>query len=147
MDTSCPIAFREIDGTIVRIGAFFVSLVVVAYLFTSQIFLLIFLVIDFYIRIYWHKPYSLIFQLSRFVKKILKLDSDMTDAGSKRLAAQFGLLFSIMLIVEGFVGFDFALYLTAGALLVCTSLEVLFGYCVGCKIYFIIKKVYPGFMS
>lgn len=147
MDTSCPIAFREIDGTIVRIGAFFISFVVIVYLFTSQIFLLIFLAIDFCIRIYGHKPYSPIFQISRFVKRILKLESDMTDAGAKRLAAQFGLLFSVMLIVEGFFGFDVALYLTAGALLACTFLEVLFGYCVGCKIYFIIKKIYPGFMS
>ncbi len=147
MDTSCPIAFREIDGTIVRIGAFFISLVVVIYLLTSQILLLIFLTIDFCTRIYGHKPYSLIFQLSRFVKKVLKLESNMTDAGAKRLAAQFGLLFSVMLIVEGFFGFNLALYLTAGALLACTFLEVLFGYCVGCKIYFIIKKVYPGFMS
>lgn len=147
MDTTCPIAFRQIDGTIVRIGAFFISLVVIAYFLTAQIFLLVFLVIDFCIRIYWHKPYSPIFQASRFVKKILTLETDMTDAGAKRLAAQFGLLFSVMLVVEGFFGFDYALYLTAGALLACTALEVLFGYCVGCKIYFVIKKVYPGFMS
>ncbi len=147
METACPLAFRQIDGNIVRIGAFFVSLVVVAYLFTSQIFLLVFLVVDFATRIYWHKPYSLIFQLSRFVKHILKLNSDMTDAGAKRLAAQFGLLFSVMLVIESFFNLDVALYITATALLVCTTLEVLFSYCVGCKIYFIIKKIYPNFMS
>ncbi|WP_321777227.1 DUF4395 domain-containing protein [Sulfurimonas sp.] len=147
MDISCPIAFREIDGTIVRIGAFFVSVVVIIYLFTSQIFLLIFLTVDFAIRIYGHKPYSPIYQLSHLVKRIFRFKANMTDAGAKRLAAQFGLLFSVMLVIEGLLDLTLLLHITAAALLACTFLEVLFGYCVGCKIYFIIKKIYPNFMS
>jgi hypothetical protein len=147
MAKACPISFKLVDGTLIRIGAFFVSSVVVAYLVTSQLFLLYLLAIDFYIRLYGHKPYSPIYQLSLVVKKTLNLKEDMTDAGAKRLAAQFGLLFSLILIVEAYLGLNLALYITASILLICAFLEALFDYCVGCKVYYIIKKVYPNFMS
>ena len=136
---SCPVSFQLIDGTIARIGAYFVILFILIYLFTSQIFFLYILALDFLMKIYVNKLYSIIFQLSRFVKKILKLKTKMTDAAAKKLAAQFGLLFSLLLVFEVLFDFQLAFYITVSILLFCASIEALFNYCVGCEIFYILK--------
>ncbi len=140
-------SFIQVDGNLVRIGAFFVSVFVLVYLISSQVILLYVLAIDFYIRIYLDKKYSIIFQLSKLVKKVFTIKTAMTDGGAKRLASQFGLLFSIVLIGQAHFHLETALYITASILLVCAFLEFMFDYCVGCKVYHILKKVYPGFHS
>ncbi|PHS56128.1 MAG: hypothetical protein COB17_00060 [Sulfurimonas sp.] len=145
MAQSCPIAFKHIDGNLARIGAFFVLLCVLGYLVTSMTIFLYILALDFSTRLYWKKEFSIIYQLSKILKKILKVKTYMTDAGAKRLAAQFGLQFSIILIIEAQLGLDIALNITAFILISCASLELLFDYCIGCKVYHIIKKVYPNF--
>jgi hypothetical protein len=71
----------------------------------------------------------------------------MVDGGAKRLAAYFGLTFMILLAFESFFHLRDILYITAGVFLSCAFLEVAFDFCIGCKIYFLIKKVYPDFMS
>jgi len=145
MSQSCPITFKQIDGNLARIGAFFVLFFVLGYLVTSMNIFLYILALDFLIRLYWEKEFSIIYQLSKILKKIFKIKTHMTDAGAKRLAAQFGLLFSIILIIEVHIGLNIALNVTAFILIICASLELLFNYCIGCKVYHIIKKIYPNF--
>lgn len=143
----CPLAFRLIDGTLARLSAFFVSLFVIIFLFTQEQFFLYFICIDFIMRLSGYKSFSLIHNLSIVTKKIFSLSSEMTDAGAKRLAAYFGVLFVSLMILESVLHLEILLFLTASIFLVCTSMEVVFKFCVGCKIYFIIKKIYPSFME
>ncbi|MBU0632636.1 DUF4395 domain-containing protein [bacterium] len=147
MSQACPLIFRQIDGTLARVSAIYVSLFVVLFLLTSQVVFLYFVSIDFLMRLYGLKQYSIIQQLSIFTKNIFSLKTDMTDAGAKRLAAGFGLFFMLLFIAEYYLGLNISLLLSAGVFFICSSLEILFGYCLGCKIYFIIKKIYPGFME
>ncbi len=144
---SCPMSFQQIDATIARIGAFFVCCLVLSFFATNSIVLLYILAVDFYIRIYSNKSYSLIYQLSKFIKKIFKLETKLTDSAAKRLAAQFGLLFSLVLIVLAHLELTMALYPIAITLLACASLEFIFEYCIGCKVYYVIKKIYPNFST
>lgn len=71
----------------------------------------------------------------------------MTDAGAKRLAALFGMFFVILLIVGAYLQWHYFIYIVAAIFLSCTSLELAFSFCVGCKVYWLIKKLYPGFME
>lgn len=139
MGNSCPVSFIKVDGNLVRIGAFFVVLFIVLFLVTSEIFLLYVLAIDFYIRIYGNKAYSLIFQLSKLVKKIFNIKKSITDGAAKRLASQFGLAFSVILIIEVQLSINMAFYITVTIFLFCALLEFIFDYCVGCKIYYLTK--------
>lgn len=145
MSQACPLVFRQIDATVVRIGSLFVILTVLLFLFSSQIGLLYFLSIDFLIRLYGRKTYSPVYQLSVGTKALFRMQKKMADAGAKRLAAQFGLFFVLLLIAVYHLHFIPLLYIIAGVFLSCASMELLFGYCVGCKVYFIIKKIYPAF--
>jgi Domain of unknown function (DUF4395) len=147
MSQSCPLTFRLIDGTVVRIGAFYISMILIIFLITQQNFLLYFLLLDFIMRLYGYKPYSIVYNLSLVTKKIFSFSSQMSDAGAKRLAAHFGLFFIVLLTIEKGFELEFLEYVTVAAFLFCSILEILFSYCVGCKIYFFIKKIYPAFME
>lgn len=145
MAQACPLLFRQIDGTTARINAVSVTLLVALFLVTSQVLWLYILGCDFMIRLYGSKSYSPIHRISLWVQKVMRLEAKMTDAGAKRLAAHFGLLFTLLLLAGHYLelhAFNTAL---AALFLLCLTLELLFNYCVGCKIYFIVKKIYPEF--
>lgn len=141
MQRSCPVSLKHIDATVARINAVFITLFVVLFLFTSYKLILIILACDFCIRIFGWGKYSPISNLSVATKKMLHLKTRMSDPAPKKLAAFFGLTFLLLMILLSFLNFTFALYTTATILLICTSLEVVFNYCVGCEIYHIYKKI------
>lgn len=143
MAQQCPLIFRQIDATVTRINTLFVILGIVGFLATGNILILLFLIIDFFLRLYGYKRFSLINGLSLTIQKKLSLSVKMEDAGAKRLAAFFGLIFSIVLSVASLLNADVTVHITAGIFLFCASLELLFGYCIACKIYYIAKKIYP----
>ena len=140
---ACPIAFREIDGTVVRLNAVSVALLVTLFLMTANVFFLFLLSADFLIRLYGNKKLSPVQQLSLGVQRLFSLQKHMTDAGAKRLAGHFGLLFSVLLILAHYFEWAMFGYAVSAIFLVCIFLEVAFNYCVGCKIYFVLKKIYP----
>lgn len=146
MSYSCPMSFIKVDSNVSRINSLFVSSFVIAYLLTSSVYIIYFIFLDFSIKLFLNKEYSPIFVVSRFIKKGLKLKDKLIDGGSKRLAAYFGLLFAFLLIVAHYFYSDVLTYTIAIVFLSCALLDVIFDYCLGCKIYFIIKKIYPDFM-
>jgi len=143
MAQSCPLAFRQIDGNIARLNALSVFLLLVLFVATSQPIILAFLGTDFMIRLYGNKKFSPIFQLSKILKKLLNISSEMVDAGAKRLAAHFGLFFVALSLAAALSGITTLMYVAVGIFLFCLSLELLFAYCIGCKIYFFYRKFIP----
>jgi hypothetical protein len=77
------------------------------------------------------------------IKQLLRLQTKMTDAGAKRLAAHFGVAFVILLLISTYMQLDALKYAMGALFLLCASLELFFDYCVGCKIYYLLKKIYP----
>lgn len=147
MSYTCPMTFENIDSSISRINSLFVSILVIVYLITLNVFIVYILFVDFSIKLFIDKKYSPLSQLSKFVKNRLKLKTIMIDGGSKRLAAYFGLLFVGLLIITHYLDNHLLSLTIAIIFLSCSLLDLIFNYCLGCKIYYIIKKVYPNFMS
>jgi len=143
MSQACPLAFRQIDGTIARLNALSVFVVLTLFILFPDPLLLLFLAIDFMIRLYGKKSFSPIQYLSIHLQNLFHLKREMTDAGAKRLAAHFGLAFVILTLSAYLSGLTLAMYLFAGIFLFCLTLELLFAYCIGCKIYFIYRKFVP----
>jgi len=141
MAPACPITFHQIDGTIVRINAFSLSLILLAYLFTGQIAFIYFLGIDLIMRLFINKKFSPINQLSGVIKKMLKAKTNNTDAGAKRLAGFFALGFSWSIVILHTLGLFNEAKLLSLVFVFFASLEVVFNFCVGCKIYFIYKRI------
>ena len=147
MSQACPLAFRLIDGTIARLNALSVTLLVLVGLFTQESLFLLFLSVDFMIRIYGKKEFSPVYQVSILIQEYFKIPQSMVDAGAKRLAAIFGLVFSVLLFIALWFSLQIFAYVLGLIFLTCTFLEITFSFCVGCQVYFIIKKIFPSFMN
>ena len=143
MSQSCPLAFRQIDGTIARLNAFSVFTLLVLFVFVPNPLILLVVGADFMIRLYGSKQYSPFFQFSKLLQKTFKLSSVMVDAGAKRVAAHFGLFFVAVTLGGNLAGLDLLMYTTVAIFIFCLSLELLFAYCIGCKVYFIYRHFVP----
>jgi hypothetical protein len=145
MSQSCPLLFRQVDGTVARINAFNVTVLLILFLSIHSIVPIYVLMVDFFIKLFVGKRYSPLSVFSGFLRRLLRFESVMVDAGAKRLAAYFGLLFSFILIIAFHADSVVALYAVSALFISCTFLEVMFNYCVGCKIYYIIMMIFPKF--
>ncbi|MEA3372466.1 MAG: DUF4395 domain-containing protein [Campylobacterota bacterium] len=147
MAAACPLNYKQLDSTLVRIGSFYVIVMLTAFLITSNVAVLYLLGIDALFRVYGQKQFSFIYQLASGTKHLLRLPTKMADAGAKRLAGQFALLFVLMLIVGHHLEVSLFIQVVAGIFLLCSLMELLFDFCVGCKVYYIVKYFFPGFHS
>jgi len=147
MSYSCPMTFQNVDSNISRFSALLVSSLVITYSFTLNPYILYFLAFDFYMRLFCQKNFSLILHTAKLLKIIFRLKDKMIDGGSKRLAGYFGMFFVGLLIAFNHLHLDLVSYITAVVFLSCSLLDALFNYCLGCKIYFLIKKINPDFMT
>ncbi|MCX6074458.1 MAG: DUF4395 domain-containing protein [Campylobacterales bacterium] len=143
MSQACPLLFRQIDAMVVKVSASLVMGGVILYLITSEKGILVFLIIDFLIRLSGYKKFSPIFALSTGVQTLFKLPVRMEDAGAKRLAAFFGLFFMNAMLVMDLEGWNSAIFVVATTFIGCVFLDLFFNYCIACKIYSYGKKIYP----
>lgn len=143
MSQQCPLLFRQVDATVTRINTLFVVIALVGFLISENWVILVALIIDFMLRLYGLKQWSPITNASLFIQKKFSLPTKMEDAGAKRLAAIFGVGFVIAILISSFAGSEIAVNGIAAIFLACAGLELLFGYCIACKIYYIAKKFYP----
>ena len=147
MSYSCPLSFENIDSNISRMNSLMVSSLVITYLITFNAVIVYFLLFDFSMRLFCQKRLSLINNLSILIKKSLKLKDKFADSGAKRLAGYFALFFLLMLVAGNNLNLYIFSIVVGSIFLICSLMDAFFNYCIGCQIYFIIKKVYPSFMS
>jgi hypothetical protein len=141
MAPACRITFRQIDGTIVRINALSLSLMLLGYLVSGQIIFIYILGVDLIVRLFINKRLSPINQVSRLIKVMLRAKTHNTDAGAKRLASYFALGFSWTIVSLHALGLVQEAKILASVFILFSSLEVFFNFCVGCKIYYIFKRM------
>ena len=144
---SCPMSFKQIDSNVSRLTSLLVASLIILYLFYSEVIILYIIALDFSIRLFIQKESSPLYRLAFATKELFNLKDKFIDSGSKRLAAYFGLLFTLLLIGSYYLDTWFATLIIAVVFLSCALLDVFFNFCIGCKIYYIIKKIYPSFMS
>lgn len=141
MAPTCPISFRQIDGTISRINSLTITLMLIAYLLSAQIVFIYVLGVDLILRLFISQNFSPVNQLSRLIKVLISAKTHNTDAGAKQLAAYFALGFAWAVIALHSVDLVYAAKGVGVIFVSCSLLELFFNYCLGCKIYFIYKKM------
>jgi len=124
-----------------------VVLFVIMYLISFNIFILYFLIIDFSIKLFLDKKYSPISQVALKIRILLKMEKKLIDGGAKKLANIFGMVFVCLLFITHFIGSYYLSYIVGAVFLFCALMDVFINYCVACKVYYVIKKIYPSFMS
>jgi len=147
MSYSCPLSFENIDSNVSRFNSLFVSLLLIAYLYSFNIVIVYFLLFELSMRLFIKKDATILHKVSKSMKAIFKLKDKPTDSGAKRLAGYFAILFLILLLIGNSLNIYAFSLVVACIFFICSLMDAFFNFCIGCKIYFIIKKKYPNFMS
>ena len=135
MIQSCPISFNRIDAHIVRIIALQVIVVALLLLWTQHLFFALILLFDFSVRTLQLKRLSPFTHISKLIIHFFQMKPQLCDEAPKRFALYLGLGiigFFTLLLIFGFI--KTALFMVS-ILILCASLEAVFDYCIGCKIY------------
>lgn len=144
MSQVCPLLFRQLDSTISKISSSTVMVAVIVYLIASCKLILVFLIIDFIIRLSGKKSFSPIFLFASGVQVVFKLPTRLEDAGAKRLAAFFGLSFMVGILVSDLLKCEIGVWIFALSFMGCVVLDLLFDYCIACKVYSAFGKLFPA---
>jgi hypothetical protein len=143
MAQQCPLLFRQVDATVTRINTLFVILGLIGFLLTQNSVIMILLIGDFILRLSGYKQLSPIHKSSLYIQKKFEFSVKMEDVGAKRLASFFGLGFMIAIALSDWFGFTLAVTIISTIFLGCAALDLIYGYCIACKIYYVAKKIYP----
>jgi len=131
----CPISDQRINEHVTRFNAFFaIAVIVIAFVFNS-IFLLAFLMADFFIRAFTDMKFSPISFVSHYLSNTLNLPVKMIDKAPKVFAARLGFLMTTAIAVLFVLELELASVIVSGMLVFFASLEFVFAICIGCTIY------------
>ncbi|MCW8954376.1 MAG: DUF4395 domain-containing protein [Sulfurimonas sp.] len=129
-----------VDENQTRIHAALVVLLIGAYLFTGNLFIIYTLVYDFLVRIYVAPLLSPLYVISLQAVKIIGLEKKIVDAYKKEFASHVGL--TILLIVlfaelfhETYIAFILITFFGAWK-----ALEAIDNICIACKFYELLKN-------
>lgn len=101
----------------------------------SRLFLFIIL-LDFIVRAFRKPELSLFSMTGKFILSSFSVAPKPCDEAPKRFALYLGLGTALIALLLSAFGFGIASYVVAGILFVCASLEALFDFCIGCRIYY-----------
>ena len=134
-DLVCPISDQRVNEQVTRFNAMFAIAVIVSAFVLNSIFLIAFLMADFFMRGFTGIKFSPISFVSHYLSNTLHLPVKMIDKAPKVFAARLGFLMAI--IITGLFIFELQLasFIVAGMLIFFAGLEFLLAICVGCMIY------------
>jgi len=131
----CPISDQRVNEYVTRFNALLTIVVVVLAFIVPSVFLLVFLMADFFIRAFTEIKFSPISFVSYSLSNSLNLTVKMIDKAPKIFAARLGFLMTSVIAVLFILDLTIAAMAVAGILIFFAALEFVFAICVGCMIY------------
>jgi Domain of unknown function (DUF4395) len=135
----------KIDPRGPRFGALLTTVVFVIVLITSNAWLLAAQGVVFAVASVFgmrYAPYGLIFRW--LVRPRLGPPGELEDAAPPRFSQTVGLLFAIVGVLGYTVGPKPLGIVAASLGLIAAFLNAFFGLCLGCELYLIIRRIWPG---
>ena len=140
MANACPIAYFNVDEKVVRTSAFITLVMALVFIFTSWKWVIFVLTLDFLLRGFFKGKASPIAASSRLIAKALKITPQPINAGPKLFAAKIGFICCILISIFYLLNLMIPSYIVSWILIICALLESFFGYCVGCKVYYLVNR-------
>ncbi|WP_345973542.1 DUF4395 family protein [Sulfurimonas diazotrophicus] len=141
MAQACPINFTAADNTVSRILSLLTTGIVALFFLTGVAPLLFALGADLLVRLHGNKHFSPLYQSAVLLKRLMRLPEQKVDGAAKSVAGHFGLLFILLLIVAASLGLQPMLVAVASIYVLCLLMDVLFNFCVGCKVYYLYRLI------
>lgn len=131
----CPVDGKFLNNNVVRINASMVCLIVLVSFFSHTPYGFGVLAIDFFIRGFINKPFSLLNGVSKICVQIFSLGYAKENKPPKVFAAKIGFVLCVSAIVLFIAKFWIAFTIVSGILTVFSFLEAAFSFCAGCIVY------------
>ena len=135
----------KIDPRGPRFGALLTTVVFVIVLITSSAWLLVAQGVVFAVATVFgmrYAPYGLIFRW--LVRPRLGPPGELEDAAPPRFSQTLGLVFAIAGVIGYTVGPKPLGIVAASLGLIAAFLNAFFGLCLGCELYLMIRRIWPG---
>lgn len=143
MPQFCPISFNKVNESVARSSAVFTVIIAGLYLYSGWSILPLLLFIDFYLRGFGDPKYSIIASVGKTIANSLKFPKKMINAGPKIFAAQVGSILTGVAVLAHYFEYPGIGFYVIAILAFFALLEGALGICVACKLYPIIRKIYP----
>lgn len=131
----CPISDQRVNEQVSRINASLTIVLVVFAFAANSLILMVFLVLDFFIRAFTNLKYSPLSYIGTQLASAVNLPVKLTDKAPKIFAARLGFLMSTAIAVLFALNFQVAAIIIASGLIFFAGLEFVCAICVGCLIY------------
>jgi hypothetical protein len=141
IQVNCPVDGVVVKELKVRLIAFFVFLIVLVDLIQPNIFLSLFLVLDFYCRAFLDGKLSVLSKMASQFEQYKWIGTKQVDRAPKRFAAMIGFMMSLFLSISVFLNFTILIDLIAYTFISFAFLEFAFGFCAGCFAYHFLQKI------
>jgi len=142
MAQACPISTRQVNGKACQINALFTVICLAVFLFTSAKWILLPLAADLVIRGFLNPMLSPFNMASDALLRQWKVSPRMTNAGPKLFAAKLAFVFVVIMLLSRLAGYEGVAVFFAACLTFFASLEAAFSFCVACKFYPLVRKVF-----
>ena len=130
---ACPISLDQVDKNLIKLYSSFVLAVLVVALLTPFKIGIYLITIDFIIRVFIGIKYSPLCMVLTKSLKIVAIKKVLIDSGRKKIAAQVGLMFSVLISISYIMGYAIIANVLALFFISAISLDLVFNYCLACK--------------
>jgi hypothetical protein len=132
--SACPVSYTAVDKYLIKAYSLIVLLTLIYTLLTANYFPLYLITLDFVIRVFLGIKYSPLCNFLTFSLKISPLKPLLVNAGTKKIAAQVGLIFCILICVFHLLNFSLPATVFIWMFVIAISIDLLFDYCLACKL-------------
>jgi len=132
---TCPVDNVAVDENRVRVNAFLVLVIALAYMAFANWLLITLLLIDFALRAFNLNTYSPLAIISGVIVKQANLKPKPVDRAPKRFATFVGLVFLAAILIAHITDNLLVARLINAVLILFAALESLAGFCAGCYVY------------
>ncbi len=139
---ACPISYTQVDKHLIKAYSSTVLLVLVASLIFDFHLGLYLISMDFMIRVFIGIKYSPLCTLLTRMLRITPLKPLLVNAGTKKIAAQVGLAFSVLINISYFMAWVIAAKLLSLMFIAAISVDLIFDYCLACKLQSLYLKFF-----
>lgn len=141
MPKCCPISYRKADPYQERIEAFFTAVAVAGFILSCSLVMPLILITDFFLKLSSKNRYSLFRPASRLCKHLFNLPQQSVDDAPKRFARVLGMIMSVNLAILYLFDLHEPAVILSIIFITFALLDAFFDFCVGCKLYMLLKKV------
>ncbi|MGE5432784.1 MAG: DUF4395 domain-containing protein [Syntrophomonadaceae bacterium] len=131
----CPMSPERVNENAVRVTGFLTAVFLSLYLFSENIYIILFLMLDFFIRTFTPLKYSPLSGLASSLTRLLRLPVIKIPKAPKIFAARLGFVFTLVIALLHYSGMSVSSAVLSLVLIVFALLEAALNICIGCQVY------------